>query len=105
MTDPKPAAPASAPGAARRVPVLLELTLTAGKILTVGVTVCVVALSILERCTVLAILLRGGVALLGTGLLAWAAAWIVARGTIEAARGQMLDAQGRRIPPGLSKRA
>jgi hypothetical protein len=90
----------------KRVPVLLDVTMTIGKLLMIGSATAVVALSVYARCDPLWVAIRAGITLLATGLLTWAICWIVSRGSLEAARSQMQRVQQPQIAPSiLNKRA
>jgi hypothetical protein len=90
----------------KRIPVLLDATMTVGKLIMIGSTAAVVALSISAHCSPIWVAIRAGITLLATGLLTWAICWIVSRGSLEAARSQMQKAQEPQISPSLlNKRA
>jgi hypothetical protein len=90
----------------KRVPILLHTAFTIGKLVMVGTTSAVVALSIYARCDPLWLAVRAGVALLVTGLITWAVCWVISRGALNAARSQLREAQYvERAPAFLNKRA
>jgi hypothetical protein len=92
--------------AGKRIPILLDLALTTGKLLMVGSTSVVVALSVYARCDALWIAVRAGVTLLATGLLTWSICWMISHGSLAAVRSQLQEAQHMEAAPALlNKRA
>jgi hypothetical protein len=90
----------------KRVPILLNTAFTIGKLLMVGTTSAVVALSIYARCDPLWVAVRAGVALLATGLITWAVCWIISRGALDAARSQIREVRYAETAPAfLNKQA
>jgi hypothetical protein len=90
----------------KRVPVLLNTALTIGKLLMIGSTTAVAALSLLARADMIWVAVRAAATLLVTGLLTWAVCWIVSYGSLSAARSQLQEAQPVEAAPALlNKRA
>ncbi len=76
-----------------KLPVLLELVFTLSKLTVVLVGVIVMVLTFANGNPYWMALLRGGVTVLGLGLIVWFASWIVSKGVIESARSMLKEAE------------
>jgi hypothetical protein len=74
----------------RRVPLLLDVSYTATRILLLVAGSLTGAISVLSGATWLATALRAGSAVLSVGLLLFLANWLLSRDTLEAARAALL---------------
>jgi hypothetical protein len=75
-----------------KLPVLIELVFTLSKLTVVLVGVIVMVLTFAHGNPYWVALLRGGVTVLGLGLIVWFASWIVSKGVIESARSMLKEA-------------
>ncbi|MBA3075145.1 MAG: hypothetical protein FP831_16200 [Anaerolineae bacterium] len=75
-----------------KLPVLLELVFTLSKLTVVLVGVIVMVLTFANGNPYWMALLRGGVTVLGLGLIVWFASWIVSKGVIDSARNMLKEA-------------
>ncbi|EKD88043.1 MAG: hypothetical protein ACD_35C00080G0002 [uncultured bacterium] len=75
-----------------KLPVLIELVFTLSKLTVVLVGVIVVILTFANGNPYWVAMLRGGVTVLGLGLIVWFASWIVSKGVIESARTMLREA-------------
>lgn len=75
-----------------KLPVLVELVFTLSKLTVVLVGVIVMVLTFANGNPYWVALLRGGVTVLGLGLIVWFASWIVSKGVIESARTMLKEA-------------
>lgn len=75
-----------------KLPVLIELVFTLSKLTVVLVGVIVMILTFSSGNPYWVALLRGGVTVLGLGLIVWFASWVVSKGVIDSARAMLKEA-------------
>jgi len=75
-----------------RLPVLIEVVFTLSKLTVVLVGIIVMLLTFMSGNPYWVAMLRGGVTVLGLGLIVWFASWIVSKGVIDSARGMLKEA-------------
>lgn len=75
-----------------KLPVLIELVFTLSKLTVVLVGVIVMVLTFAHGNPYWVALLRGGVTVLGLGLIVWFASWVVSKGVIDSARAMLKEA-------------
>jgi hypothetical protein len=75
-----------------KLPVLIELVFTLSKLIVVLVGIIVMVLTFANGNPYWVALLRGGVTVLGLGLIVWFASWIVSKGVIDSARSMLKEA-------------
>ena len=75
-----------------KLPILIELVFTLSKLTVVLVGVIVMLLTFTNGNPYWVALLRGGVTVLGLGLIVWFASWIVSKGVIDSARSMLKEA-------------
>jgi hypothetical protein len=75
-----------------KLPVLIELVFTLSKLTVVLVGVIVMILTFANGNPYWVALLRGGVTVLGLGLIVWFASWTVSKGVIDSARSMLKEA-------------
>ena len=86
-----------------KLPVLIELVFTLSKLTVVLVGVIVMVLTFANGNPYWVALLRGGVTVLGLGLIVWFASWIVSKGVIDSARSMLKEADNNEMAsPGNS---
>jgi len=88
--QPQPQKPSAPQGL--KLPVLIELVFTLSKLTVVLVGVIVMILTFANGNPYWVALLRGGVTVLGLGLIVWFASWIVSKGVIDSARSMLKEA-------------
>jgi len=88
--QPQPQNPSS--GQNLKLPVLIELVFTLSKLTVMLVGVIVVILTFAHGNPYWVALLRGGVTVLGLGLIVWFASWTVSKGVIDSARSMLKEA-------------
>jgi hypothetical protein len=76
-----------------KLPVLIELVFTLSKLTVVLVGVIVMVLTFAHGNPYWVAILRGGVTVLGLGLIVWFASWIVSKGVIDSARSMLKEAE------------
>jgi len=99
--QPQPQKPSS--GQNLKLPVLIELVFTLSKLTVVLVGIIVMILTFAYGNPYWVALLRGGVTVLGLGLIVWFASWTVSKGVIDSARSMLKEAdENERSSSGIS---
>jgi hypothetical protein len=88
--QPQPQKPSS--NQSLKLPVLIELVFTLSKLTVVLVGVIVLVLTFAHGNPYWVAILRGGVTVLGLGLIVWFASWMVSKGVIDSARKMLKEA-------------
>lgn len=80
-------------GQSVRLPLLIEMVFTLSKLTVVLVGIIVIVVTFLKGNPYWVAMIRGGVTVLGLGLLVWFLSWMTAKGVVESARQMLKEAE------------